>query len=102
MAVHAPEQLIGGIDFLSLRIVRAALLIGAGEHHQTMELLDRPTLFHKTRGQIIEQFGMSRRIGPQTEIARGPDQWRAEMIHPNAIDEDARSQRIVRIDDRFG
>ena len=59
-----------------------------------MHLLDRPTVFQETGGQIIQQLGMSWRGPPQSEIAGRRDQPLAKVMLPNAVHHDSGRQRI--------
>src|SRR5215468_2588402 len=45
--------------------------------------------------QVIQQFGVRRRVAARAEIARRTDQTLAEMTHPDSIHQYARGQRIV-------
>ena len=43
---------------------------------------------------------MRRRLAEQAEVARRADEAEAEMVLPDAVDHDARGQRIVLVGDR--
>ena len=57
-------------------------------------LIDQP-LRMNSRGQIIEQFGMRRRLAADAEVVGRLHQPAAEVILPDAIDHHAGRQRIV-------
>ena len=57
-------------------------------------LSDQPSV-HEVDGQIIEQLRMRRRIGAGAEVAGRANEPLAEMMQPDAIDDDARRERIV-------
>ena len=59
-------------------------------------------IFHETRGQIVQQFGMAGPVAHLAEVAGRAHDARAEMIEPDAIHHHARGQRIGRAGDRFG
>src|SRR5260221_9854045 len=100
--VHPPKELIGRIESYGSLIVVAALLIDARKHDQPMEFLERPAFVHESRGKVVEQLRMRRRIGANAEIARGADEARAEMSQPDAVHQHARRQRIVFACDGLG
>ena len=60
-----------------------------------MQFLEGPTLLHEATGQIIEQFRMAWRRGLVAEIVRRRDEPFAEVMQPDAIDQDTRSERIA-------
>ena len=64
---------------------------------QAVKFFDRPAVVDEPGGQIIEQFGMSRLVAHHAEVAGSPHQPFAEMRLPNAIDDHARRQRVLRI-----
>ena len=47
-------------------------------------------------GQPVEQLGMAGRLALDAEVLGGLDQADAEVLLPEAIDGDARGQRVVR------
>ena len=100
-AIHFPKQSILRVDLGKAAVV-AALLIGVGKQDQSMEFFERPTVVDEPGRQIIEQFGVGRRIGAHAEITGRADQSGAEMDQPGAIDDHARGQRIVPTGDGSG
>src|SRR5580658_5964949 len=65
-----------------------------------MQALDRPVVGHERRCEVVEQLGMRGRGGPHPEIAGRLNERLPEMMHPNAVDEYARGERIVSRGDR--
>ena len=65
-----------------------------------MQLLQGPAGLHELQSEIVEQFRVSRWITTEAEIARCADQPGTEVVHPHAIYDDARGQRILGVDDR--
>ena len=59
-------------------------------------------MLHEISGQPIEQFGMGWRFSAISKVTRSPDQSRAKMVEPNAIDKDPSCQRIFLADDGLG
>ena len=49
--------------------------------------------------QVVEQFRMGGRIAAEAEIARRADDSETEVMHPHAIDDHARGDRVCGIDD---
>ena len=95
LAVHFPKQPVVRVQLRAAALALAALLIRAGKEDEPMQLLQGPPLIHEAGGEIIEQFRMCRRVGPQTKITRCADQARPEMMQPDAIDQHARGERVV-------
>src|SRR5439155_4059375 len=71
------------------------LLIAAGEHDQTVEFFQRPTLLHEARRQVVQQLGVRRRFGAQAEVTGRAHEACAEMMQPNAIDQCASREGIL-------
>ena len=101
-AVHFPEQLIARIQTGTARIIITDLLVSARKHEPAVQFLQRPTLVHETRGKVIEQLRMRRRLGAQSKIARRGDQPHAEMFQPNTVHNDACRKRIAPIRNGLG
>jgi len=59
-------------------------------------------IFDKACGQIIQQFRMAGAIPLEAEIARRLDDPAAEMLFPDAIDNDASGKRRGFGQDRIG
>src|SRR5207302_9946250 len=78
-----------------MRIKSAALFISGREHNLAVEGLDGPTGSNEARGQMIEQFGMGRRFAEGAKVTRGPHQSLAEMVLPDAIDQDPSREGVV-------
>ena len=64
-----------------------------------MQFLQGPAGFDELHRQVVEQFRVSRRIAAEAEIARRADDAEPEMMHPHAIDDHARGERVGGIDD---
>ncbi len=58
-----------------------------------MQPFERPTRGDESRGKVVEQSWVRRRIAQATEIARRPHQALAKMPAPYAIHDDARRER---------
>ena len=61
-----------------------------------MHGFDAPALRNEFTGEPIEQFGMRRSRATRAEIARSGDETPAEMMLPDAVDQDAGGERIGR------
>src|SRR5580700_5097692 len=66
-----------------------------------MKPLERPTLLREVRGEIIEQLRVRRPGAADSKIAGRADESRAEVVHPDSIDDDPRRERILRAGDRL-
>ena len=94
--VLPPEKLVLGIDGGRPSAVSRDDLPIRGRHHdQSMQFLDRPAALHELDGQPIEQLGMRRPCAAVAEIVRRRDEARAEMLLPDAVDDDPRGPRVV-------
>ena len=60
-----------------------------------MQLLERPAARDELTRQMIEQFRVSRSFASQSEIAGRSHQTGSEVVHPDAIDDDSRGERVV-------
>ena len=100
--VHFPKQLIARVRLGQGRLVFAALLIGAGKHHQPMQPLERPPVLHQARGEIIQQLRMAWRVGAYSEVAGRAHEGSDKVVHPDAIGDDAGGQRVIRADNGSG
>src|SRR5215468_5766445 len=60
-----------------------------------------PAAFDELDRQPVEQFGMGRALTSRAEVFRRRYQSSAEILLPDAIDDDARGQRVVSVDDPF-
>src|SRR6266851_8690986 len=67
-----------------------------------MHCFDRPASAHEFRGQIVQQFGMRRRLALNAEIIGAADDSFAKVMMPEAIDHYPRQKRVRRIDHTFG
>src|SRR5260221_12145421 len=61
-----------------------------------MHPLQAPAVLDEADGQPVEQLGMSRPRALRAEVIGSRDNTSSKMILPNAIDDHARRQRIVR------
>ena len=95
LTIGMPQQPILGIDLSAGGPVGTRLLIGVREQDAAMELLDRPAVVHECRGEVIEQFGMRRRCRADSKVAWRLDERLAEVVHPDAVDEDTARERVI-------
>src|SRR5438876_133934 len=77
---------------------RAGLAVGGAGDDQPMDVLERPAASHKFACKPVEQLGVRRRTGTQTEVARRLNEAPAEVVHPETVDHHSRRQRIFRVD----
>ena len=97
--IGPPEQPVVRILFRVGGIVAAALLIRGGEEDDFVQLLQRPSFLHESRGEIIEQFRMAWRRGLVAQIVGRADQSLSEMMQPETINQHARGERVVSVRD---
>src|SRR6266480_139798 len=67
-----------------------------------MQLLDAAAVSQEIAGEPVEQFRVRRAITVEAEVVRRTDKASAEMIVPDAVDQDASRERIVRAGDPLG
>src|SRR5690349_11737400 len=67
-----------------------------------MKLLEAPLLTDQLSRQPVEQSRVRRPAAIEAKVIRRVDQANAEMIVPEAVDDDSGSQRIAGIGDPFG
>lgn len=80
------------VVWIELAVVRggfSGLLVGGGEENQFVQFFDAPAIGDELGGQPVEQFRMSGRLAAGAEIAWSRDNAAAEMMLPNAVDQDA-------------
>ena len=77
-------------------------LIGGRLHDQSVQLLDRPVVLDEPGRQPIEQLGVRGPGAHRTEVVRRRHDAFAEMLLPDAVDDDAGRERVARAGDPFG
>src|SRR5204863_4545656 len=78
------------------------LLVSRREHHSLERSLDAPAVCYELARQIIEQFWMRRPLAEDAEVVNAGDKSATEKVVPEAVDEDARSERIRGVGDFLG
>ena len=66
-----------------------------------MQSFDLPAMLDEVRGQPVEEFGVGWLVALGAEIVRCFDNPFSEVRLPDAIDDDARGQRVVITGDPF-
>ena len=79
--------------------MHARLAIGGGDQNVALQLLQRPTLFHQSIGQVIEQVLSHRSLGAHSKVTWTIDQRSGEQVHPDAVGDHSRCQRVIPRDD---
>ena len=72
-----------------------ALAVGAAADHEFHHVFYVPTVFHELNGQPIEQCGVRGRGALRTKIIQRRGQPAPVEHRPQAVDEHARSQRVI-------
>ena len=102
LPADVPEQIVGGVGghaaalAAEVGIDEGRLAIGGREDHQPLNRFQMPAIGDELGGEPIEQFGMRRVAAHRAEIVRRGDDALAEVILPEAIDDDAGRERIDR------
>jgi hypothetical protein len=95
---EAPQIAVLGIGLGARAIVEArGHLVGLGHHHQLVDRLDPPAALHELHCQPVEQLGVRRRVAHLPEVLERRDDAAAEVLLPDAIDDDAGGERVSSI-----
>jgi hypothetical protein len=86
---EAPEEAIFGIGGEGRGTRAAALLVGGAEHHLFVQGFEAPVVADEFLSEEVEEFGVGRAFALETEIAGGIDEAAAEVMVPEAVDDDA-------------
>ena len=65
------------------------LLVGGAQHHEPVQMLERPAVFDQFDGQPVEQFRVRRGFAVGAEVVGRGDEAAAEVMLPKPIDDDA-------------
>ena len=98
-AVHAPEKGVTRVDLLVGRMAEGGLTIGRARDDQSVELLERLAAVAEIDGQPVEQFGVCGQAAHASEVVWRIAQAAAEVVMPDAVDDDAPGERITVIGD---
>jgi hypothetical protein len=92
---------VGGVGGLPIGVLggQAGELVGAGEDEATNEFFEGPAVGHEVVGEVVEQEGVGGEITGGAEVIDGADEALAEEVHPDAVDEDAGGEGILRMGD---
>ena len=67
-----------------------------------MHLLDRPAAPAEAGRQVVEQVRVRGRLAAEAEVAGRADEAGAEVVQPDAVDQHAGRQRVLRVGDGAG
>ena len=62
-----------------------------------MQLFEAPAVRDEAAREPVEQLGMRRRLAELAEVARRADEPAPEMVLPDAVDDHAGGERILRL-----
>jgi hypothetical protein len=96
---EAPEKSRVGIRFVGNFIHGAALLEGLRHQDELVDVFEAPFVRDEFAGEEVEQLGMRGTCSIDSEVAGRLNKAGAEVIMPEAIDDDTRGQRICGIGD---
>ena len=94
-----PQQFIGWIDPVRIRIHVTGGPVGQACHQETVHGLDAPTTLDHLDGKPVEQLGVRRLLAQDAEIIRRGDEAASKVILPEPVDDDAGCSRVGWIDD---
>ena len=97
--IHAPMELVGLVHQGRILSKQALLAIGRGIHQIPVELLDRPAVFHKPKGEMVKKLGVSGQHAHLPKLARAGNDSLPKVPVPDPIHQNPGSKRIVRIGD---
>ena len=84
------------VDARAVGVRRPRILaVGIAQHHEPVEVLERPAVFDQLDGQPVEQFGVGRGFAVGAEVVGRGDDSAAEVVLPEPVDDDAGRQRLV-------
>lgn len=89
------EEEVFGIDAALVGGGGGGLLVGGAEEELAMEGFEAPTGVDELAGQPVEELGVGWWFGAGAEVGGGGDEGLAEVMHPDAIDEDAGGEGVV-------
>jgi hypothetical protein len=94
--IKPPEQIIRRIESKRFGIARRRHLVSRRRHDQLVQRLELPVVINKPQRKPVQEFGMRRRRPEFAKIVGRADQSSSEMVLPDAIHDDTRSEHIVR------
>ena len=98
----APEQAVGRVFLQGLGPGLGALLPGLRADEVAVECLDGPAVVDEPGGQVIQQLGVGGLFPGGAEVVRRGDEAGAEVVLPDAVDEDAGGEGIAGTGDGAG
>ena len=103
---HAPEEAVAGVGRKAGRegsvVGATGLAVGLREDDLAVQAFDPPAAFDEIGGEPVEQFGVAGGFAVGAEVAGGADEASAEMVLPDAVDQDAGRERVVFVADPVG
>ena len=70
--------------------------------NDSMELFDAPSIANELMSKPVQEFWMRGVLSLPAKVTGGGHKALTEMLLPNAVDENTRGQRVVRIRNPFG
>ena len=106
-AVGAPEEFVFGVfgvGGLPVGVVggEGGELVGAGEDEAADEFFEGPAVGDEVVGEVVEEEGVGGGIASGAEVVDGADEAFTEEVHPDAVDEDAGGEGVLRVGDPLG
>src|SRR5258705_12611250 len=103
----AREELVIGVDIRKIGPGFRCVPIGGGSDDQPVYMFEAPRVhvpdarMHEFSGEPIEELRMGRRDALCTKVILGFDDSFAEVLLPDAVDDDAGGERVFGISDPF-
>ena len=103
-AVGAPEEFVFGVfgvGGLPVGVVggEGGELVGAGEDEAADEFFEGPAVGDEVVGEVVEEEGVGGGVASGAEVVDGADKAFTEEVHPDAVDEDAGGEGVLRVGD---
>ena len=92
--IGAPEEAVVGVLDGVGGVVGVGLLVGGAEDDEAVELFDGPAVLHEAGGKVVDQRGVAGRGGLVAEVVGRGDKAFAEVLLPDAVDEDAGGEGV--------
>lgn len=96
------EESVGGIGGEVLAGCHRGLPVGGAGDDEALDMLQVPSGFHEFAGQPVQEIGVGRALGLESEVFRGADESGAEEELPLAVDDHACGQGMRRVEEPAG
>jgi hypothetical protein len=93
----APEQEVLRIFFKRVLRSNRAHLVSLRSHQEPVHRLKTPAVLDEGSRQMVQQFGVRRKLAQMPKVVRRRHQATAKMVLPDPVDCDAAHERVFRL-----